>query len=705
MLEDNQMSAVERQTDGAIAILTLNNPPVNGLGAAVRTGLKTELEAAIHDDAIDGIVIKGAGRMFCAGADIREFDAVPPPGTPDLPSLLDWMEAGDKPVVAAIHGVALGGGCEVALACHYRVATADTKIGLPEVTLGILPGAGGTQRMPRLIGVSAALDLMNSGRQVPAGKAAELGAIDDVTEGDVVEAAIAAARKIAAGDIPLRRTAEIDGHKAEVDANPSVFDDFAKSIARRARGMNAPFAIIECARASVEKPFAEGREFERQEFSKLVSADEAKSMRHAFFAERECRKIPDVPKDTPKRPVQKAAIIGGGTMGGGIAMNFANAGIPVTIVETGQEALDRGLGIIEKNYANTVAKGRLGQDAMDRRMAAISGTVGLEGIADADIVIEAVFEDMDLKKKIFADLDRICKPEAILATNTSTLDVNEIAAATARPEAVVGTHFFSPANVMRLMENVRGDKTAPDVIATVMDLSGKIGKVGVLVGVCYGFVGNRMLHQYTREANFLLEEGALPQQVDKVIYDFGLPMGPFAMGDLAGLDVGWRIRKAHAHLRSNDERYSDIADKICEMGRYGQKTQGGWYDYEAGSRTPVPNAEVEALIVQTSKDRGIERREISDNEILERCMYPLINEGAKILEEGLALRASDIDVVWLHGYGFPRYRGGPMFYADTVGVDKVYDTMSRMHQEHGDLLKPAALLEQLAKDGKGFGDL
>jgi len=699
------MSAVERETRGDIAILTLNNPPVNGLGSDVRIGLKQEIEAAVSDNAVKGIVIAGAGRMFCAGADIKEFDAVAPEGTPDLPSLLDWMEAGSKPIVAAIHGVALGGGCEVALACHYRVATADTKVGLPEVTLGILPGAGGTQRMPRLVGLAKAMELMTSGKQVPAAKAAAMGIIDEVVEGDVLQAAIAAAEKLAASGQGVRRTAEIDTHKAEAEANPSVFDDFAKSIARKARGMNAPFAIIDCVRASVEMPFAEGREFERQEFGKLVSADEGKSMRHAFFAERECRKIPDVPKDTPVRPINSVAMLGAGTMGGGIAMNFANAGIPVTMVETTQEALDRGLGILKKNYANTVAKGRLSQEAMDQRMAVISGQVGMDGIGDADIVIEAVFENMALKKEIFAELDRVCKPEAILATNTSTLDIDEIASATSRPESVVGTHFFSPANVMKLMENVRGEKTAKDVIATVMGLSGRIGKIGVLSGVCYGFIGNRMLHQYIREANFLLEEGALPQQIDKVIYDFGLPMGPFAMGDLAGLDVSWRIRQETAHLRSNDQRYTAVADKVCEMGRFGQKTGGGWYDYKEGSRTPVPNADIEALIIAESKERDIERREISDAEILERCMYPLINEGAKILEEGIALRSSDIDVVWMAGYGFPRYRGGPMFYADTVGVDKVYEVMARLHSEHGDLVKPAPLLEKLANEGKSFGDL
>jgi 3-hydroxyacyl-CoA dehydrogenase len=475
-------------------------------------------------------------------------------------------------------------------------------------------------------------------------------------------------------------------------------------MAKAARGMNAPYACVRCVEAAATMDFDAGLKYEREEFNKLVSATESAAMRHAFFAEREVAKIPDVPASTPTKDITSAAIIGCGTMGGGIAMNFANVGIPVTIIETEQAALDRGLERIKGNYANTVSKGRLTQDAMDKRMALLTGATDMRAIGDADIVIEAVFEEMSVKKEIFAKIDAIAKPGAILATNTSTLDVDEIAAVTKRPEDVVGTHFFSPANVMRLLENVCGAKSSPETIASVMKLGKTINKVAVLVGVCDGFVGNRMLHQYGREANLLIEEGALPQQVDKVIFDFGFPMGPFTMGDMAGLDIGWAVRKRKAAERPSNQRYSAVADRICEQGRFGQKTGAGWYRYEAGNRTPIPDPEIEALIVQASKDAGIERREISDEEVLKRCLYPLVNEGAKILEEGLAIRSSDIDVIWVHGYGFPRYRGGPMFWADTIGLDEVHETMRRYHAEHGELMRPANLLEKLAKEGKKFSD-
>ncbi len=698
------MAEVTSEQRGRVRVLFLDNPPVNGLGFDLRTGLMAGIEAAMADDDVDAVVIAGAGRMFSGGADITEFNTPKSSAEPFLTQVITAIETSSKPVVAAIHGVSAGGGLELPLGCHYRIAAKGTRLGLPEVNLGILPGAGGTQRMPRLTGVEAALQLIVSGDLVPAEKALALGFVDEVTDGDVVDAGVAAGERLAAGG-ELRRSSEVEDKIAGARGKPEIFEAFKKSIARKARGYEAPYACIESIENAVNMPFDEGLAAEREIFKRCVSSVQSKALRHAFFAEREAQKIPDVPKDTPKTDVTSAGVIGAGTMGGGIAMNFVNAGIPVTIVEAEQENLDRGLGVIEKNYANTVSKGRLSQDAMDTRMGLITGTTDMNHLAQAEVVIEAVFENMDLKKEIFGALDKICKPGAILASNTSTLDMDEIASATSRPEAVLGTHFFSPANVMKLLENVRAEKTSPETIATVMAMTKKIGKVGVLVGVCDGFVGNRMLYAYSRQAGFLIEEGALPQDVDKVIFDFGFPMGPFAMGDLAGLDVGWRIRQEQEATRPKDLRYSPTADRVCEMGRFGQKTSAGWYRYEDGSRTPVPDPEIEALILSVSEELGIERRAVSDEEILQRCMYPLINEGAKILEEGLAMRASDIDVVWLYGYGFPRYRGGPMFYADTVGVKHVYDTMSALYDEHGEWLKPAPLLKSLAESGKGFGDM
>jgi 3-hydroxyacyl-CoA dehydrogenase len=697
--------AVSVSHQNGIAVITLNNPPVNGLGFAVRTGLKQVLDTVADDADVRGIVLTGNGKMFSGGADIREFGKTPPEGTPPLPDLIDRLEALDKPVVAAIHGVALGGGCELTLGCHVRLAAQGTRVGLPEVTLGILPGAGGTQRMPRLIGVSAALDMIVSGKMLPAAKASALGILDRVVDGNVVEAAVARALELADGGTPMRRASALDERLAEARDNPVLFDEFRQKMARRARGFDAPYACVDCVEAAVTKPFAEGLAYERASFLKLVASDKSKAQRHAFFAEREVAKIPDVPKNTPTQPVDAAAVIGCGTMGGGIAMNFASAGIPVQVFEASQEALDKGIGTIKKNYAATVSKGRLSQEEMDQRLSLISTTLDYADLAQADVVIEAVFENMALKKEVFGTLDSICKPEAVLATNTSTLDVNEIASVTSRPDKVIGTHFFSPANVMKLMENVRGEASSPKTIATIMWLSKRIGKIGVLVGVCDGFVGNRMLYAYRRQADFLLEEGATPQQIDKVIFDFGLPMGPFTMADLAGLDVGWRIRQGQAATRPKHLRYSTVADRICELGRFGQKTGAGWYRYEAGNRTPIPDPEIEQLIVSISEEQGLTRRKVTDQEILERCMYALVNEGAKILEEGLALRASDIDVIWMNGYGFPRYRGGPMFWADLVGVKTIYDVMSRLHAEHGEWLEPAPLLKRLADEGKKFGDL
>ena len=693
----------ERHDD--VALLRLTNPPVNGLSFAMRAALGARVAEALADDAVEALVIAGADRMFCGGADIREFSAPPPPGAASLPAILDEIEASPKPVVAAIHGVAAGGGMEVALACHVRLAAPGTRLGLPEVTLGILPGAGGTQRMPRLIGVEAALEVIVVGKLHPVEKAVALGFVDECVEGDLLATAIARARQLAADRTSLRRASELEEHLEAARGRPGIFDDFRKKMAKRARGFDAPYACVDCVEKALTMPYAAALKNERAVFNQLRESDQSAAQRHAFFAEREVAKIPDVPKDTPALPIATAGVVGCGTMGGGIAMSIANAGLPVTVLESSQEALDRGMAIIRKNYAATVAKGRLSQAEMNARLARITPTLEDADLGAADIVIEAVFEELSLKREVFSRLDRACKPEAILATNTSTLDVNVIAAATSRPEQVIGTHFFSPANVMKLMENVRGARTSPQTIATVMKLSKVLGKVGVLVGVCDGFVGNRMLYAYRRQADFLLEEGALPAQIDKVIYDFGLPMGPYQMADLAGLDVSWRVRKAQAPTRPAHLRYSPIADRVCELGRYGQKTGAGWYRYEEGSRAPISDPAIHELIAGVSAELGIERRTIGDDEIVPRCLYPLVNEGAKILEEGLALRASDVDVIWMHGYGFPRYRGGPMFWADLVGLRTIYDTMSRLHDEHGEWLEPAPLLKRLAEQGKGFKDL
>ena len=693
----------ERRDD--VALLRLANPPVNGLSFAMRAALGERVAQALADEAVKAIVIAGADRMFCGGADIREFSAPPPPGAAHLPAILDEIEASPKPVVAAIHGVAAGGGMEVALACHVRLAAPGTRLGLPEVTLGILPGAGGTQRMPRLIGIEKALDVIVGGKLHPVEKAVALGFVDECIEGDLVATAIARARQLAADGTPLRRASKLTEHLDAARGRPEIFDDFRKKMAKRARGFDAPYACVDCVETTLTMPYAEALKNERVVFHRLRESDQSAAQRHAFFAEREVAKIPDVPKDTPVRPIATAGVVGCGTMGGGIAMSIANAGLPVKVLESSPEALDRGMAIIRRNYAATVSKGRLSQAEMDARLARITPTLDDADLGGADVVIEAVFEELPLKKEVFARLDRVCKPEAILATNTSTLDVDAIAAATSRPEQVIGTHFFSPANVMKLMENVRGARTSPETIATVMKLSKKLGKVGVLVGVCDGFVGNRMLYAYRRQADFLLEEGALPAQIDKVIHDFGLPMGPYRMADLAGLDVSWRVRKAQAPTRPAHLRYSPIADRICELGRYGQKTGAGWYRYEEGSRVPIPDPVIHELIAGVSAELGIERRAIDDAAIVPRCLYPLVNEGAKILDEGLALRASDVDVIWMHGYGFPRYRGGPMFWADLVGLRTIYDTMSRLHDEHGEWLEPAPLLKRLAEQGRGFKDV
>ncbi len=689
--------AVDFSKRGAIGVITVNSPPVNALSAAVRDGLAASFEAGQNDPDVKAMVLLGGGRTFIAGADIREFGQ-PPKGAPLHDILID-MENSSKIIVAAIHGTALGGGLEVALCCHYRFAVPASMVGLPEVKLGLLPGAGGTQRLPRLVGVPKALDLITSGDFVPAPLALQLGIVDEVGD-DLLEGAVAYAEKLVADGAPLRKIRDMP-----CEAEDGVFENYRKANARRFRGFLAPWKCIDCVEAAATLPFDEGMARERALFTDCVTSPESAAQRHVFFAEREVAKIPDVPRDTPMKEVKKVAMVGAGTMGGGIAMNFANAGIPVTMLEVSQEALDKGMGIIQRNYQNTVNKGRLSQEKMDQRMAQFSTTTDYADIADADLVIEAVFEKMELKKEVFAKLDGVMKPGAIMASNTSTLDIDEIASATKRPESVIGMHFFSPANVMRLLEVVRGKDSSPETIATAMGIGRKVGKISVLVGNCFGFVGNRMLHGYSGEGTFLLEGGALPQQVDKAIYDFGLAMGPFAMGDMAGLDVGWLVRKAKAADRPTNEEYGGtIPDRICELGRYGQKTGGGYYDYKEGDRTPIPNAQVQEIIEQVSKEKNIARKEFDDEEIIKRALYPLINIGAQILDEGMAMRPSDIDIIYINGYGFPAYKGGPMHWADSIGLDKVLADIQRFHTEYGERWRPAPLLEKLVAEGKSFAD-
>ena len=691
---------VEYQKQGSVGVITLNNPPVNALSVnkGLLQGLLDAFKEGDHDHHVRAFVVIGGGRNFSGGADISEFGKPYDPGKAKLTDVQAYMDTVTKPIVAAISGPTMGGGFELAMTCHYRIALTGAQIGLPEVKLGILPGAAGTQRAPRLMGVEKALDLMVSGDPVSSEQAKDLGLVDEVVSGDLRSAAIAYTNKLLKDNQGVRRASQMTVQPPAA----GFFESARERIGKAWRGYPAPLAILTCVEAAATQPFAKGCVIERQQFEILVKTDESRALRHLFFAERQVSKIPDVAEDTPVRDIKSAALIGAGTMGGGIAMNFANAGIPVKMLELNPEALEKGLGIVRKNYAATVAKGRLTQADMDKRMSLFSGVTSYDDIKDIDIVIEAVFEDMAVKKQVFAKLDQVCRPGAILATNTSTLDVNEIAAATSRPQDVLGLHFFSPANVMKLLEVVRAGKTSKAVLASGMKLAKMIKKVGVVAGVCDGFIGNRMLHGYFREAGFLLEEGALPQQVDRVIEDLGFAMGPFRVGDLAGLDVGWYIRKRQAATRPANQRYSKVADQICELGRFGQKTGTGWYRYEAGNRNPIPDPIVEDLIVKASREAGIQRRQITDQEIRERCIYALVNEGAKILEEGIALRASDIDIVYIYGYGFPRYRGGPMFHADTVGLDKVLEAVKRFHASHGEFWKPAALLERLAAEGRRF---
>ena len=696
------MSA-DYHVSGAVAVITLNNPPVNGLGVVTRTAAVEGIRKALDDANIKAIVITGAGKAFSGGADIKEFNSPKAMTEPTLHTLIRTAEESTKPVVVAIHSVCMGGGLELSLGCHYRIALPGAQIALPEVKLGLLPGAGGTQRLPRVLGLEAALNMIVSGNPVPSEQLAGTALFDEVlpagTDFDgLVKAAVAFAEKIA----DVRPLPKVRDRKVDYP-NHEAFLQFSRNTVKAVAGpFPAPLECLETVAASVTMKFEDGLAFERERFMHLMQTTESKALRHAFFAEREASKVPDVPADTPTRKIARAAVIGAGTMGGGIAMNFANAGIPVTMLETKQEALDKGLATIRKNYESTLKKGKLTQEKFDQRVGLITGTLDYADIADADIVVEAVFEDMGVKEAVFKKLDEVMKQGAILASNTSTLDVDRIAAFTSRPHDVIGTHFFSPANVMKLLEIVRGKATGNDVLATALALSKKLKKTGVVSGVCDGFIGNRMIEQYSRQAGYLLDEGCLPEQVDAAMERFGFAMGPFRMGDLAGNDIGWYIRKRRA-IEKPEIQYSKTADLLCELGRFGQKTGGGWYDYKAGDRKPYPNQQVNDMIVQHSKDLGITRRKISDEEIVERLVFALVNEGAKILEEGIASKASDIDMVYLTGYGFPLFRGGPMLYADTVGLYNVVQAMRRYSKGyHGEAWKVAPLLQKLADEGKGF---
>jgi len=688
MTEINSVTTLTQ--DGDVAIVTLNSPPVNALSANVRDGLHEGFKQAIASDA-RAVVLICDGRTFIAGADITEFGGAMKGAS--LPDVQAMMENSPKPVIAAIHGTALGGGLEVALCAHYRVAVPSARLGLPEVNLGLLPGAGGTQRLPRIAGVEKALEMVTSGRHAPAKEALAMGLVDEIVpEGQLKEAAVAFARKVVAENKPLVKVRENNTKLEAAKGQPEIFANFRKANARRFRGFLAPEYNIRCVEAAVNSnTFDEGLAVERKLFMELMTGPQSAAQRYYFFAERQAQKIPDVPDDTPTRAIKKVGVLGAGTMGGGISMNFANVGIPVTIVEVKQEALDRGLSTIRKNYERS--RGAKPEET-DKRMSLLTGSLDMSEFKDCDLVIEAVFENMDIKKDVFRKLDEICKPGAILASNTSYLNIDEIASVTKRPEDVIGLHFFSPANVMKLLEVIRGDKTAKDVISTSMKLGKQIGKIAVLAGVCPGFIGNRMLSQRQREAQKLVMEGAMPWDVDRVLYDFGFPMGPFAMSDLAGLDIGWSKEKSKGET---------IRDVLCEMDRRGQKTGAGYYDYDE-NRNAKPSPVTEKIIHDFIVKSGRNPRKVSDEEILERCVYPMINEGAKILEEGKAIRSSDIDVVWVNGYGWPVYRGGPMYFGDQLGPDKVLAKMKEFQGAMGDDFKPAALLEQLAAEGKKFSD-
>ena len=670
-----------------VAILTLNSPPVNALSANVREGLDKGIKEAIANSNVDAIVLICDGRTFIAGADISEFGKEPK--GPSLFEVQEELENSPKPIIAAIHGTALGGGLEVALTCHYRIAVPSAKCGLPEVSLGLLPGAGGTQRLPRLVGVEQALKMVTSGIHLSADKCLKSGLIDKLaTENHLLEDSISFAKEIVSENKPLKKVRDIDEKVTVARGNDQLFNDFRNSISRKTRGFLAPEYNIQCIEAAVNKPFDEGIKVERDLFLKLVTGNQSAAQRYFFFSQRQVAKIPDIPKETEKLPIKDVGIIGAGTMGGGIAMNFANAGIPVTIIEQSQEILDKGIGIIRKNYENTASKGRISIDDVEKRMNLINGDVSINSLAEKDLIIEAVFENMDLKKEIFSKLNNVAKKGAILATNTSGLDINEIASTTDSPENVIGLHFFSPANVMKLLEIVRGEKTSNEVIATSMTMAKSIGKVAALVGVCPGFVGNRILAQRQREANKLILEGALPWDIDDALFEFGFPMGPFAMSDLAGLDIGWN---------KENSRGETIREKLCENDRFGQKSGKGFYIYDE-NRKKSPDPEVEELIISFAQEKQIKRRSISKEEIIERCLYPMINEGFKILEEGMAIRASDIDIIWINGYGWPVYEGGPMFYGNLIGFEKILEWLKKMEEEYGNDFTPSPYLERVVKE-------
>jgi len=686
---------------GGIAVISMNNPPVNGLGFELRSGIVAGLDQALADAAVQAVVLIGTAKAFSGGADIREFNSPKALAEPNLNTVIRIVEASSKPVIAAIGGACMGGGLELALGCHFRVAVAGGQIALPEVKLGILPGAGGTQRLPRLLGPEAALNMIVSGTIVPSEQLKGTPLFDEFIDGDLQAGALAFAEKVVKEKRPLKRVRDL-----KIDyPNADAFFQFARNtVGAIAKNFPAPLKCVDAVAAAVGKPFDEGMALEREAFVYLVQTPESKALRHAFFGERAASKIADVPEDTPTRKIERVGVIGAGTMGGGIAMNFLNAGVPVTILEMKQEALEKGVGIIRKNYENSLKKGKLTQEKLDQRMGLLKPTLSYDDLKDCDLIIEAVFEEIGVKEQVFKKLDEVAKPGAILASNTSTLDVNKIANFTKRPQDVVGMHFFSPANVMKLLEVVRGAATAKDVLATVMQIAKKIRKTAVVSGVCDGFIGNRMIDHYGRIAGLLLEEGATPWQVDKALEKWGMLMGPFRMSDLAGNDISWAIRKRR-YVEKPLVVYSRLADRLCEQGRFGQKTGGGWYDYKPGDRTAYPSAAVEQMIVDYSQEIGVKRRAVGDAEIVDRIVLALVNEGAKILEEGIALRASDIDMVYLNGYGFPAHRGGPMLYADTVGLDVVVRRMKQFaRNRHGDpsAWQPARSLAKLAAAGKTF---
>ena len=684
---------------GPVAVVTLNNPPVNGLGHALRSGIVAALDQALADPQVQAIVLTGSARAFSGGADVREFGTPKAGQEPTLPSVIRALDGSTKPVVAAIAGVCLGGGLELALGCHYRVALPDASLGLPEVKLGLLPGAGGTQRLPRLIGLEPALNMIVSGQPAPAKAFAGTPLVHALIEGDLVEGAVAFAAQVAARGEPLPRARDLKVKQPNADA----FLQFARNtVAAASKPFPAPLQCVEAVAASL-KPFDEGLQTERTLFQALMQTPESRALRHVFQAERAAAKVPGLPEGTVLRPIARVGVIGAGTMGGGITMNFLNAGIPVVLLEMKQEALDRGLATIRKNYENSMKKGKLKPEQVEQRMGLITPTLEYAALKDADLIVEAVFEEMGVKEAVFRQLDAVAKPGAILASNTSYLDIDRIATFTQRPQDVIGLHFFSPANVMRLLEIVRGAQTAPDVLATSLQLAKQIKKVAVVSGVCDGFIGNRMLARYGAAAQGLINAGALPQQIDGALQKFGLAMGPFRMGDLAGLDIGWATRKRKA-AEAGVEMKPIVADKLCEAGRFGQKTGAGWYRYEAGNRTPLPDSVTEQLIADYRAAHGITPRKIGDEEIVERCIFALVNEGARILEEGIAARASDIDLVYLNGYGFPLHRGGPMLYADTVGLPQVVRSLRRFAAEPGAdaSWQPAPLLVRLAEEGRSF---